>query len=155
MVFKVFRWKNKNYISKKYFDVLSSTVLLTDYYTVYLFILDYKDCFNFGSALSYARKSYWIIQRKRRHRDESSTSCTKIIGFVDEFFPNNLGGKHEFMLAIENMSMAKTRKFFHGFYAFAVQSLPVQLIALKKFSVINDIFSKMYHQVSRWHRNTR
>ena len=29
-IYKVFRWKNKNYISKKYFDVLSSTVLLTD-----------------------------------------------------------------------------------------------------------------------------
>ena len=76
-------------------------------------------------------------------------AALKCIGFVDEFFPNNLGGKHEFMLAIENMSMAKTQKIFHGFYAFAVQSLPVQLIALKKFSVINDIFSKMYHQVSR------
>ena len=28
-IYKVFRWKNKNYISKKYFDVLSSAVLLT------------------------------------------------------------------------------------------------------------------------------
>ena len=29
-IYKVFSWKNKNYISKKYFDVLSCTVLLTD-----------------------------------------------------------------------------------------------------------------------------
>ena len=35
-------------------------------------------------------------------------AALKCRGFVDEFFPNNLGGKHEFMLAIENMSMTKT-----------------------------------------------
>ena len=29
-IYKVFRWKNKNYISKKYFDVLSSVILYKD-----------------------------------------------------------------------------------------------------------------------------
>ena len=37
-IYKVFRWKNENYISKKYFDVLSSTVL---YIYIYIYIYIY------------------------------------------------------------------------------------------------------------------
>ena len=40
-IYKVFRWKNKNYISKKYFDVFSSTVLCFIYINIYIYIYIY------------------------------------------------------------------------------------------------------------------
>ena len=88
-------------------------------------------CFNFGSAISYARKSYLIIQRKCRHRIKSPTTCTKMLRFCRKY----VNGENE--------------RFCHGFYPFILQSLCVQLIVHKKFSAINGIFSKMYHQVAR------
>ena len=91
----------------------------------------YRLCFNFGSAISYARKSYLIIQRKCRHRIKSPTTCTKMLRFCRKY----VNGENE--------------RFCHGFYPFILQSLCVQLIVLKTFSVINGIFSKMYHQVAR------
>ena len=102
--------------------------ILTD---VFIYSRLYRWCFNFGSAISYARKSYLIIQRKCRHRIKSSTTCAETLRFCRKY----VHGENE--------------RFCHGFYPFILQLLCVQLIVLKKFSVINGIFSKMYHQVAR------
>ena len=94
---------------------------------MYLFILDYKDCFNFGNAISYARKSYWIIQRKCRHRDKSSATCTKMQRFCRwQFFPNNLGGKR---IHVDHRKYVngENERFFDGFYAFVVLSFMFNL----------------------------
>ena len=94
---------------------------------MYLFILDYKDCFNFGNAISYARKSYWIIQRKCRHQDKSSATCTKMQRFCRwQFFPNNLGGKR---IHVDHRKYVngENERFFDGFYAFVVLSFMFNL----------------------------
>ena len=83
-----------------------------------------------------------------------STTCTKMPRFCRrQFFPNDLGGKQIDADDRKYISSEKER-FCYRFCAFVVQSLYVQLILLKKFSVINGIFSKMYHQVARGHCKT-
>ena len=111
-------------------------------------------CFNFGCAISYARKSYWIIQIKCKRGVKSSTTCTKMSKFCrPQFFPNDLGGKR---IHVDHRKYvnSENERFCYDFWFFVVWSLCVQLIVLKKFSVINGIFSKTHHQVARWHCNT-
>ena len=80
---------------------------------VFIYSRLYRLCFNFCNAISYARKSYGIIQRKCKHRVKSCTTCTKMLRFCrQQFFPNE---ENEFMLTIENMSMTKTKGFGTAF----------------------------------------
>ena len=58
-----------------------------------------------------------------------------------QFFPNDLGGKR---IHVDHRKYvnSENERFCYDFCAFVVQSLCVQLIVLKKFSVINSIFQK-------------
>ena len=72
----------------------------------------------------------------------------KCRGFVnDNSFPMILE-ENKFMLTIENTSITKMKNLVTSF-ALLLCNHCVQLIVLKKFSVINGIFSKMYHQVAK------
>ena len=115
---------------------------------IYLFILHYTD---FVSILAVS----FHMRKNPRHRAKLSTTCIKMPRFCRrQFFPNDLGGKQIHADHRKYINSEKER-FCYGFYAFVVQSLYVQLILLKKFSVINGIFSKMYYQVARGRCNTR
>ena len=56
-----------------------------------------------------------------------------------QFFPNDLRGKR-IHFDHQKYVNSKNERSCYGFCAFVVQSLCVQLIVLKKFSVINGIF---------------
>ena len=58
-----------------------------------------------------------------------------------QFFPNDLGGKRIHVDHRKHVN-SENERFCYGFFTFVVQSLCVQLVVLKKFSVINGVFSK-------------
>ena len=65
-----------------------------------------------------------------------------------QFFPNDLGRKRIHVDHGKYVN-SENERFCYDICTFVVQSVCVQLVVLKKFSVINGIFSKMYHQVAR------
>ena len=99
-------------------------------------------CFNFGCAISYARKSYWIIQIKCKRGVKSSTTCTKMSKFCrPQFFPNDLGGKR---IHVDHRKYvnSENERFCYDFWFFVVWSLCVQLIVSRNLVSSMAFFQK-------------